>query len=441
MSVIAFACLIVVGACLLMLPEASRTDKSIGVVNALFTATSAACVTGLIVLDTGKDLSLYGQAVVLFLIQVGGLGIITMSTVFILLAGRRPGSVSRTVLQDTFTHGRERRLSNLILDILRFTFIIEGVGALLLFIGFLPGKTYGEALYLAVFHAISAFCNAGFSIFSDSLIGFRQNGLINFVICVLIIMGGIGFLVLSELKNGFPYNRRKWQRLSLHTKLVISTTILLLVGGTLVILFMERQNMPVSLSAGERLMSSIFQSVTARTAGFNTLRIDMLANETLFVMIVLMFIGASPGSCGGGIKTCTFATLALMGLSRLRGQRRPQIFKRSVSMASLARANSVFVISIGVVVIGTMLLLMTEIGDTPHPLSRGKFLEVLFEAVSAFGTVGLSMGITPVLSTGGKLLIVMLMFIGRLGPLLIGLAVSRQAVDRFHYAEENVMIG
>jgi len=439
-SILGFATLIFVGAFLLMLPEASMARR-LGFVDALFTATSATCVTGLVVVDTAHALSPFGQIVILILIQAGGLGIMTVSTLFLLMAGRKPSLVGRIVIQDTLTHGGEQNFYSVLRDLALFTFVIEGLGAVLMFIRFLPDHDAARALYLAVFHSVSAFCNAGFSLFTDSLMAYRQDWVLNLVMCFLIVTGGIGFLVLSELKRQFPFNRRTWSRLSLHSKLVLSTTAILLISSSLLIISMEWHNTLAPLSYLERCLAGFFQAVSARTAGFNTISIGDMANETLFFFILLMFVGASPGSCGGGIKTTTLVSLAVLGISRLRGQERPQLFRRSISETSVGKAVSIVMVSMIVVLMATMLLLMTELGEIAHTMTRGKFLELLFEVVSAFGTVGLSTGVTPGLSVAGKLIITIVMFFGRLGPLVIAIAVSRRSVPRYYYAEEHIMVG
>jgi trk system potassium uptake protein len=438
--ILGFVILISIGTILLMLPEAS-TGRGIGFVNALFTATSASCVTGLVVVDTGSAFSPFGQVVLLILIQIGGLGIMTMSTLLLMIAGKRASLTGHIVIQDTLTHGGERSIYALLRDVALFTFVIEGIGIVLMFIHFVQDRGAVQALYLSLFHSVSAFCNAGFSLFSDSFMGYRGDWSLNLVMCFLIISGGIGFLVLSELRQRFPYNRRAWSRLSLHSKLVLSTTAILLISGTLIIILMEWRNTLAHLPLPDRFLAAFFQAVTARTAGFNTLPIGNMANETLFLFILLMFIGASPGSCGGGIKTSTIAALGILGMSRLRGRKRPQLFRRTISQGTVGKAVSVVIISMLVVIVATMALLMTELGETSHALSRGKFLELLFETVSAFGTVGLSTGITGGLSMAGKLILTVVMFVGRLGPLVIVIAVSRQTDSRYYYAEESIMIG
>lgn len=439
-SIFSFVILISIGSVLLMLPAASN-DKSLEFVDALFTATSASCVTGLVVVNTGTAWSTFGQIVILLLIQAGGLGIMTFSTLFLLMAGRRPSLADRVVIQDTFTRSGERSLLSILRDVVLFTFVIEGVGTVVLFCRFLPGKNIGEALYLSVFHSISAFCNAGFTLFAKSFVDYRNDWLLNIVLCILIISGGIGFLVLSELRREIPYNRRRWSRLSLHTKMSLLTTVGLLISSTFLILMMEWHNTLADFSPYNRMVMAFFQAVTTRTAGFNTLTIGNLTNATLFVFILLMFIGACPGSCGGGIKTTTFACLTVLGVSRLRGQQRPQVFHRTLSDASMGKAINLVMFSTVVVILGTTALLMSELGEIPHYLSRGRFLEVLFEVVSAFGTVGLSTGFTGELSWAGKLIITMVMFVGRLGPLVVAVAIYNRGPTSYHYAEENIIIG
>ena len=423
-----------------MLPAAT-TGKPVGFVNALFTSTSAVCVTGLTVVDTGNAFSPFGKLVLMVLIQTGGLGIMTLSTLFLMLARRRPGFSGQIMVQDTFTHSRERNISAILKDVVLFTLVIEGAGMILMFPCFLPGNTAQDAVFLSIFHSISAFCNAGFSVFSDSFVRYRENWALNLVVCFLIVSGGLGFLVMSEIRRKLSFKGRGLARLSLHSKLVLSTTGILIVSGMFLIGIMEWHNTLAPLSVPGRFLSAFFQSVTARTAGFNTVPIGSMANETLFFIMLLMFVGASPGSCGGGIKTTTLATLIVLGTSRLRGRDRPQLFNRTISNVSVGKAISIAMLSMFVICIGVMILLMTEIGDVPHLLSRGKFLELLFETVSAFGTVGLSTGTTPGLSVMGKIILSGIMFVGRLGPLVVGVAVSRDSISRYYYAEETIMVG
>jgi len=438
-SVAGYAIFILIGALLLMLPISVK-GEDIGFVNALFTATSAASVTGLSVVDTGAVFTLFGQVVILLLIQVGGLGIMTLSTVLMMIAGIRPGMTSRVAVQDTFNIDGIIDFRSILKDIILFTFVIEGIGSALLLFYFLPGRTLPEAVYVSIFHAVSAFCNAGFALFSDSFIGFQKAWGFNLTVCLLIISGGIGFFVLSELRRKMPLTRRALSRLSLHSKIVLSVTAILIISGTILITVMEWNNTVSHFSLPEKILAGFFQAVTTRTAGFNTLPIGGMANEALFFMILLMFIGASPGSCGGGIKTTTVACLYSLGLSRLKGFEMPSLFKRSITQESVRRAASVAMVSILVVVAGTMVTLIAEAGSGGM-LNRGKFIEIFFEVVSAFGTVGLSTGITGALTGLGKLVIAAVMFIGRLGPLVVAMAVSRKNAPRYSYAEENLMIG
>jgi trk system potassium uptake protein len=438
-SVAGYALFILLGTFLLMLPVSARGD-GIGFVDALFTATSAACVTGLTVLDTGSVFTLFGQIVILLLIQVGGLGIMTLSTMLMMMAGIRPGMTSRAVVQDTFNLDGTIDFRSILKDVIAFTMVIEGVCTALLMYYFLPQRSLAEAAYFSVFHAVSAFCNAGFALLSDNFIGFQKAWGLNIIICFLIISGGIGFFVLSELRRKRPFTRRALSRLSLHSKIVLSVTCILVISGAILITAMEWRNTVSGFSLPQRFLAGFFQSVTARTAGFNTLPIGDMANGALFLMIILMFIGASPGSCGGGIKTTTVACLSSLGMSRLKGMEKPTIFKRSITQESVARAASVAMVSMLVVVAGTMLMLLAE-GGSGGILDRGKFIKIFFEVVSAFGTVGLSTGITGTLTALGKLIITAVMFVGRLGPLVVAMAVSRSSAPRYSYAQENIMIG
>ena len=439
-SAMGFLLLISIGTFLLMLPVSS-TGEGMGFTDAMFTATSAACVTGLAVADTGTFFSPFGQIVILMLIQAGGLGIMTLSTLVLLIAGKRPGMRDRIVIQDTFTHRKEQGPAEIIRDVMVFALILEVIGTIILFFCFLPENSTGRAVWLSLFHAVSAFCNAGFSLFSDSLVQYREHWALNLTICFLIITGGIGFLVLSELRHHIPFKKDTWKHLSLHSKLALSSTAVLLTGGTLLIMLMEWRNTLAPLSVPGRFLAAFFQSVSARTAGFNTLPVEALANESLFLIILLMFIGACPGSCAGGVKTTTVSTLALMGFSRFRGYEYPQIFHRTIPGSAVWKAVNLVILGMIFITGAIMLLMMTELGDISHMESRGKFLEYFFETVSAFGTAGLSTGVTGGLSLPGKLIITALMFVGRLGPLVIGIAISRKQSSLYYYAEEDIMIG
>jgi trk system potassium uptake protein TrkH len=394
---------------------ASNNGISIGFINALFTATSATCVTGLIVLDTAKDFSTFGQLVILILLQCGGLGIMTMSTMFAFLVGKRISLRQRLIMQESLNQFSIGGLVRLAKYILIFTAVIEVVGAIILF--FCWQKIYSplQALYLAVFHSISAFCNAGFSLFSDSMMRYKGDLIINLTFMILIILGGIG--------------------LSLHAKLALKISLILILIGFIIIFFIESNNPSTlgDLNLPEKICGSIFQSVTARTAGFNTIHIGSMQNATLFLIIILMFIGASPSSTGGGIKTTTFGLLILYVWSSLKGKEEIQIFKRRVSQDIIPKVLTVIILSLGLVIIMTILLSYVE-GEN--------FIKVLFEVVSAFGTVGLSTGITSSLSIAGKIIIIITMFTGRIGPLGIALSlIQKREPEMIRYPEEKIMVG
>ena len=441
LSVAAFLILIFSGTALLTLDVSSRKE-SLSFIDALFTSTSASCVTGLSVINVNNTLSFFGQIVLLSLIQIGGLGIMTISTLFILIAGGRASFAERNLIQDTYTHSGSRGPGSILKDVIILTLVIELAGAALLLIRFYPAYGLKTGLYYALFHSISAFCNAGFALFpGGSLEIFRDDVLVNGVICTLIVAGGLGFLVISELRSNPPVTRRRWNRISLHTKLVLTTTLVLIVGGMAIILLMEWPNTLADLKPGHKIVAAFFQSITLRTAGFNTIPIYRMANETLFISIILMFIGASPGSCGGGVKTSTIATLFFMGFSRIQGREGTSAYSRTIPDQTVTKAANMVMISLFVVGLATTILLMTEVGRVSYMDSMGKFIEIFFETVSAFGTVGLSMGITEKLSQAGRVILSIVMFTGRLGPLIIALAISRQQTKNFTFAHEDIMVG
>ena len=440
-SIMGFAGLIACGTLLLMLPIAT-VDKPLNLVDALFMSTSASCVTGLSVLDIGSQLSLFGQLVILVLIQVGGLGIMTISTLLLMMMKGRPTLSGQAIIKDTFTYGEGKQTATSVLRAIFLTAIcIEAIGAVCLYVRTAPQTGWTAAAYPAVFHAISAFCNAGFSLNADSFVGFQEDWTVNGILAALIIIGGIGFVVIADVKECLLGKRKTSKSLSLHSRLAITASAALILLGAIAILCMEWHNTLAPLSIPSRMLAALFQSITARTAGFNTLDVGIMANETLFFICILMFIGACPGSCGGGVKTTTIAGLAVQGVSRLMGFQRPQVFRRTLTETSMSKATSVVMMSAAVITLAIMVVMMSELGDLSHTQTRGRFLELFFEIISAFGTVGLSAGVTSSLSTLGRITIVLLMFIGRLGPMVIGLAVSREQISRVQYAEENIMIG
>ncbi|MCA9771931.1 MAG: TrkH family potassium uptake protein [Myxococcales bacterium] len=433
--VLSFAGAIAVGAVLLWLPPATVAPGHLGFVDALFTATSATTVTGLVVVDTGTVFTRFGQCVILGLIQLGGLGIMTFSTILLLLVGKRVSFRDRVAVQSAFTHAQIPSMAALLRWVVLATLAAEGLGALLLWVGF---RGEPHRAFSALFHAVSAFCNAGFALYPDSLTRWRSDPVINLTVTTLIIAGGTGFLVFRDTVLVMTGRRR---RLSLNTKICWITYMALLAGGVLFFGVLERNNSLRGLPLGEKALATWFQVVTLRTAGFNTLDFSTFANATLFFSIIYMFIGASPGSCAGGIKTSTFAVLVAAARSRLSGHLRVSIFQRSVPDATVTRALAIVLASFVVINGAALALMIVQTGSHSHAATRGLFLELLFEVTSAFGTVGLSTGVTPTLSPIGKLIIISVMFAGRLGPITLALATTAGRERRFTYAQENVMVG
>ncbi len=438
--IISFLAAALIGASLLALPVASAGDP-LGAVDALFTATSAICVTGLIVVDTGSQFTIFGKTVILILIQLGGLGVMTFSVFLFLFLGKGMGIRQRWIVTETFTPAPIRDVPKLIRSIFIFTIIAEALGALSLTLFWSRDLGFTEALSKGVFHSVSAFCNAGFSTYRTSFIDFRGSAWLNSTIMLLIIAGGLGFPVIYEFRNRIRYYRdHRRVPLSLHTKMVISTTAILILAGFAMIFIFERGGELSGMNTAERIFASLFQSVTARTAGFNTLDIPMMRPAGLFVLVMLMFIGASPGSCGGGIKTTSVAVFAAILRDKFRGRESISMFRRTIPEDMITRTLSIFFLAVLVLTAGLIILLVTEMG--PIEQGGGFFLAYLFEAVSAFATVGLSMGVTSSLTVAGKLVIIVLMLLGRVGLLTVAYVITRQEHGRmFRYVEERVMIG
>jgi len=436
--ILSFAAVILTGGILLRFPF-SAAKGDLFFVDALFTSTSAVCVTGLVVVDTGKDLSVVGQVITMLLIQVGGLGIITFSTVFFVLMGRGISFKGREIVQSTFLHTPRRDFLVIAKSVILFTFITESIGALLLFIRFFQDFPFNRALYQAIYHAISAFNNAGFSLFSDNLMGYQGDLIVNLTIMGLIVHGGIGFIVQYEVLSWF---RGIQQRVSAHTKIVLITTALLIISGALLFYLFERNHILRGTPILTNLLTCLFQSVTPRTAGFNTVDIGALMNPTILLLIILMFIGASPGSTGGGVKTTSVALLGLLIWNRIKGNEEVNVFNRTIPREIIGRTISIIFTSAFSVAIIWSVLLIAGGGSPPVEESRRFFVEYLFDTVSAFGTVGLSMGITPKLNDLQKYALILMMFAGRVGPLTLAFSLSRGMGKRgLTYAEEGVMVG
>ena len=434
-----FLAIIAVGGVLLSLPMAEAPGRHVSVLDAFFTAVSAVCVTGLITVETPVDLSIFGQIVVMLLIQAGGLGYMTLSTVFAAALGRSVTLQERLTLHEALNAHDMEGLVRFAGTVLKLTLAFELTGAAVLTFWWSSTLGLGTAAWYGLFHSVSAFNNAGFALWSDSLISWRGDWVVNLVITALVIAGGLGFFVWAELLRG----RTLRVKLSVHTRLVLLTTVVLLGGGTAALLALEWNNTATlaTLPLGEKVMAAWFQSVTTRTAGFNTIDIGAMTAPSLFVMMSMMFIGASPGGTGGGVKTSTFwITLAALWAT-VRGRDDTVIFKRRLNPELVAKAFFVSLIAFVTMNSVAWLLLLTE--------GRG-LLPTLFEATSAFATVGLSMGengsamsLSSFFTPEGKLLVMAMMFIGRLGPLTLAIAVARRssAPARLQYPEGKILVG
>ncbi|NLX13347.1 MAG: ATPase [Phycisphaerales bacterium] len=439
-----FAGLILIGACLLALPAAHASPEphpyAHRLVNAMFTSTSAVCVTGLTVLDTEHDYSRFGQLVILVLIQCGGLGIMTFASFAAQLLGQKISFRSQAALHDVFYQqtaaGQFRRHLRWLVIL---TLSIESVGAVLLFRALPADFPRDQALFTAVFHAVSAFCNAGFSTFSDSLVGMSGQVPFMAVIVMLIVLGGLGYSVLFELlrRAGDRVTRRRnFAPWSLNTRMVLTTSGLLIVWGMLFLYLAGFRGQTTGV--GPRVGHAFFQSVTARTAGFNTLDIAALPTCALLMLIVLMFIGGSPGSCAGGIKTTSLAIWVARMRARLRHREDVTVAGRRIPVDLVRRTGLLIGVAVVFNLLGILVLSISEMNTaTGHaPLS-----DILFEQISAFGTVGLSTGLTPVLSLAGKCWIILSMFVGRLGPLTVAFLVLEHKPDTVRLPEERLMVG
>ncbi len=433
----AFLGMILVGTLLLMLPVAT-TGGSIRFVDALFTMTSAICVTGLIALDTPKDFTLFGQLVILFGFQIGGLGYSTVATLLLVALGRRIGLRDRMMMMEVLNTLSMEGLVRFVKVIVAITFIVESIGALILTVRFSFDMDFARALYFGIFHAVSAFNNAGFSLFSDSLMSYRADWTVNLTVTILAVLGGIGFLVYRDFVDYFRGIRF---RLSTHTKLALTVTGLLLVLGTLALWGLEVRNDRTlgKLPFGEQWLVAFFHAVTARTAGFATVDVNLMSIPALYFMILLMVIGASPGSTAGGIKTTTFGIICAAIWTTLKGRADVMMFHRRIPQELVLKSYALATMAIGLVTGLTMLLSYTE--DVA-------FLRLMFEVASAAATVGLSTGdggtlsLSALFSDFGKCVIMLAMFLGRLGPLMVGLFTVKTHEDlRYRYPEARVVLG
>lgn len=442
--VIGFFAVIIIGALLLSLPVSSDSGKPTCFVDALFTATTSVCVTGLVVVDTYSHWSFFGQVVILLLIQCGGLGIISIIAGLMVIVGKRVSLKERMILEDAFNLDQLSGVVKFLCRVCKGTFLVEGIGILCYCLVFVP--EYGlRGVWISVFNGVSAFCNAGMDVIGpDSLTAFATHPWINLVTMLLIILGGLGFIVWWDVVRVFRLKKegeiavgQMFQKLSLHSKIVLTVTAALIFGGALCVFVMEYNNPDTigTMSFGNKVMSCLFQSVTLRTAGFLTFSQKALRNSTAVVCIVMMFIGGSSVSTAGGIKTTTMAIVVLVTLSTIKGEEGVNVFRRRIPTKTVKKALSVFAISLAVLMVGIILLSIV--------MPDGEFMDVAYEMASAIGTVGLSRNLTARLNVLGKLLVIIYMFFGRVGPISMAIAfhLKNEEKSLATFPKENVTVG
>ncbi len=433
MIALGFAGIILIGTLLLSLPAASRDGASLPFIDALFTSASATCVTGLVVHDTYTQFSLFGQIVILCLIQIGGLGFMTVATLFLMMARRKIGLAERGVLTESVSAFQIGGIVRLIRRIIICTAIVEGMGAILLAIRFCPQMGVATGVYYAIFHSISAFCNAGFDLMGrfapyTSLIPYQSDVLVNLTIMTLIVIGGLGFVVWDDIME----HKLRYVRYKLHTKIVLLSTAFLIIGGAILFYAMEQGNVLAAMHPIDKLLASLFQSITPRTAGFNTVDTAALTEGGTVLSMLLMLIGASPGSTGGGIKTTTIMVILLATISYIRNTDDINIFHRRLENNTIKRAYCSTTIYIMLSILGIFLLITTQ----GLPVK-----DAAFETLSALGTVGLSTGITRELDTLSRMVIILLMYSGRVGSLTLLMAVMMGTKSKLRNPEEKIIIG
>lgn len=429
---ISFLVLIFGGMLLLLLPSATVNGEGLSVINALFMSTSAVCVTGLIVVDTATQLTMFGQMVILILIQIGGIGVITFATFLAMYLSGRLGLAERNVLQEVISGEEVLTVTRTMKHIIFITLLIEGIGAAFYYLSWGSAiSDPGERLWFSIFHSISAFCNAGFSVYTDSLVGYAESLPVNMITMILIVLGGLGFTTIWELMNYYTPKRRR-KRLSVHTTIVLKMTWVLIVFGTLIVLFLEWDGVLADYTIGKKVLISAFQSVTSRTAGFNTINTGALSAGATMIVVALMIVGGSPSSTAGGLKTTTVYVLYKSMISNIRGRDQIEISKRRIPNSVVFKAVTGVILAFIFLLVGLIFLSIYE---------ELTFLDLFFEQVSAFMTVGLSRGITSQLSNPGKIVIILSMFAGRVGMLTVAIAFAKKSVaDNYSYPEESVMV-
>ncbi|MCI5642563.1 MAG: TrkH family potassium uptake protein [Peptoniphilus sp.] len=428
---LSFFALIFFGACLLDLPIASANGERIGFLDAFFTSTSASCVTGLIVANTASQWTVFGKVVIILLIQIGGLGTMVFLSLVAMVFNKRIGITERRIIREQTNADTSKGIIRLVIYIIKFSLSVELIGAILLATKFIPDFGIEKGILFSIFHSISAFCNAGFDITGNSLIDYVSDFTVNIAISLLIIFGGLGFTVFIDI-----YRKKNFKNLNLHSKIVTSVTAILILVGTIAFFLIEHNGSAMEgLTLKGKVLSSFFMSVTARTAGFNSIDISKMQESSLIVTIMLMFIGASPASTGGGIKTTTFGVLLFSTISFLRGNKETEIFHKTISHESLIKSLCIFTLSSALIIFSSLLITINE---------QGKFLylDILYEIVSAFGTVGISRGITANLSSLSKIVLIILMYLGRVGAATLGIGIlNRKTKKHTRYSEGKIIVG
>ena len=426
-----FLVAIFIGVILLKMPFSLRENQNITVMDSLFTIVSAICVTGLSVVDVSQVFTSVGHLIILFFIQLGGLGVMTVSIIVFLLVGKKMSFETRELLKEERNSNSNGGITNFIKHLLLTVFVIEILGASILAYGFSKYYPLKRSIFYGLFHSVSAFCNAGFSLFTNNLEIFKYDRLINLTISFLIILGGIGFVTINSL---VIIKKKKLQNLSITSKFTLLITFFLLTFGTILFLIFEYNNPSTLGNMGflDKFINSFFQSVTLRTAGFNTVPLGNIRPATVFISYILMFIGASPGSTGGGIKTTTFGILILYALGVLKRKEYVEVFKRRIDWELINKALAIVIISLFYIIVVTTIILSIESFTTD---------KVIYEVISAFSTTGLSMGITAGLGIISKLILVVTMFIGRLGPMTVALAFTSNKRSSIKYPKEEILIG
>lgn len=424
-----FAILISVGGILLSLPFFTNSGQATDLIDSFFVAASASCVTGLTPVNTLEHWNTYGHVLLIILIQIGGLGVMSLASIIPLILGKKIGMKSRQILKEQLNVESLEGMIVLFKYVLIFTFGIEILGAILLSIRFVPIYGLGQGVWVSVFHSISAFCNAGFDILGDSIYPLRDDMLVNFTLSFLVIVGGLGFVVTSEL-----FRRRSFKNLSTHSKLVLMMAGILLVLGTVLFYFLEsRGGVLKDESLGASLLESFFQSVVARTAGFYSVDLSKIKDSTAIMLMGLMFVGGSPGSTAGGIKTTTLGVLVLSTAAVIRGENEPVVFGRHIGTDIIRKALAIFLVSFGIVLSVSFILTITE---------NAGLVDIMYETVSALATVGASKGLTADLSRVGKILITICMYLGRLGPMTMAFAFGMKVKKSpIRYPESFISIG